>query len=727
MSSNANSSDQLSQFSKALSTTATAFLGSQSWDDTILSYSTPYKKILHQAITQSGSSGALMKLRRSNVFTDRSDNKTFQDIYSAESGKSFFQNSYSNTKTSFRVLSYLSDDLLREIPNAGNGIGSNTKLLTDGDEQGKRKRKTKQEFSLFQGFSASLPVINETINTQRKQLTEAGEQPDSESALNSRDFHLPDGLSAKEIKTSYSTSFLTSASQSMVNGLDLLEIQKNLAASEIKEIDLKIEKLKTVRELVFQRVARLEQNELFLEKHLASTKDRIDMIKEYGLEEDQSDNSVAGAGTLGKGSHAVLSEGDDEGNEPELRNGHSEDSTVESDSEDKNDGLMSQSIYQKLKNRPTQASEGSRGARSNYSRRHSQVPSHQRQRKTFPTLQQYYEPGTKIATFESAHDDSITCLDFDMPFGTMCTAGRLDHSVKVWDLSKQLPIGNLPGHLASISCMQMDQYNTLVTGGRDAVLKLWDVERAIEIFDEEGELPEEDAKDLCSYTFDAHVDEITALHFEGATLISGSQDRTVRQWDLDQGKCIQTLDIDFGLRGTSDGFSTLSSKNPRSSVLLTHNDPPIIGALQSFDAALATGTKDGIVRLWDLRSGKVVRTLEGHTDAVTDLQFDSINLVTGSLDRSVRIWDLRTGMLSGAFALDSPISSLRFDLSNIVVANNENSVKIYDRKQDRHWECGGPPQKPQEPATDETVEFVRYKSGYLLEGRSNGDVNGWAI
>lgn len=269
--------------------------------------------------------------------------------------------------------------------------------------------------------------------------------------------------------------------------------------------------------------------------------------------------------------------------------------------------------------------------------------------------------------------------------------------------------------------MQMDESSSLITGGRDALLKLWDLDKAEEQYFEG--VPEED-EELCLHTFDAHVDEITALHFEGNSLVSGSQDRTIRQWDLRTGKCLQTIDINFTNRGTSDGFSTISSNNPRSSVLLTHNDPPVIGALQCYDAAMATGTKDGIVRLWDLRMGQVVRTLEGHTDAVTGLQFDAVNLVTGSLDRSIRIWDLRTGTLADAFAYDSPVSSLQFDLDKIVVANNESMVRVYNRKEEAHWTCG---EADAEASGTDVVDFVRYKNGYLVEGRTTGDVNTWAI
>jgi mitochondrial division protein 1 len=48
----------------------------------------------------------------------------------------------------------------------------------------------------------------------------------------------------------------------------------------------------------------------------------------------------------------------------------------------------------------------------------------------------------------------------------------------------------------------------------------------------------------CHYmTLEAHVAEVTALHLRGDTLVSGSADKTLRQWDLVKGRCVQTLDV----------------------------------------------------------------------------------------------------------------------------------------------------------------------------------------
>ena len=59
---------------------------------------------------------------------------------------------------------------------------------------------------------------------------------------------------------------------------------------------------------------------------------------------------------------------------------------------------------------------------------------------------------------------------------------------------------------------------------------------------------------------------------------------------------------------------------------------------------LALGSGETVV-LWDVATGKELRTLKGHTDAVAGLAFapDGKTLATAGLDRTVRLWDVADG------------------------------------------------------------------------------------
>ena len=59
------------------------------------------------------------------------------------------------------------------------------------------------------------------------------------------------------------------------------------------------------------------------------------------------------------------------------------------------------------------------------------------------------------------------------------------------------------------------------------------------------------------------------------------------------------------------------------------------------------GVLDDTVKLWEARSGKLLRTLEGHQGWVYSVAFDPQGgtLASGSDDETVKLWDARSGKL----------------------------------------------------------------------------------
>lgn len=86
----------------------------------------------------------------------------------------------------------------------------------------------------------------------------------------------------------------------------------------------------------------------------------------------------------------------------------------------------------------------------------------------------------------------------------------------------------------------------------------------------------------------------------------------------------------------------------------SHSAPVLVSAISPDNALLATGSSDGIVKLWDLAGGYVTHLFRGHGGPVSALRFrylgDRMELWTGSTDGKVRIFDLKAtqGVSGGA-------------------------------------------------------------------------------
>jgi len=94
--------------------------------------------------------------------------------------------------------------------------------------------------------------------------------------------------------------------------------------------------------------------------------------------------------------------------------------------------------------------------------------------------------------------------------------------------------------------------------------------------------------------------------------------------------------ISFG----SPASTAFRSASRLTAVALTHTGNITSVAFSSDGNQIVSGSFDQSVRLWDAKTGKQLRELQGHTDPVTSVAFlpDGNQIVSGSSDQSVRIW-----------------------------------------------------------------------------------------
>lgn len=75
----------------------------------------------------------------------------------------------------------------------------------------------------------------------------------------------------------------------------------------------------------------------------------------------------------------------------------------------------------------------------------------------------------------------------------------------------------------------------------------------------------------------------------------------------------------------------------------------VITCLQFDDDKILTGSDDTFIHVYDTRTGKLRKRLEGHEGGVWALQYEGNVLVSGSTDRSVRVWDIEKGLCTQVF------------------------------------------------------------------------------
>ncbi|KAI9029264.1 WD40-repeat-containing domain protein [Hyaloraphidium curvatum] len=83
----------------------------------------------------------------------------------------------------------------------------------------------------------------------------------------------------------------------------------------------------------------------------------------------------------------------------------------------------------------------------------------------------------------------------------------------------------------------------------------------------------------------------------------------------------------------------------------------VVTCLQFDGEKIVSGSDDQTMNVYDVRTGDLLRKLEGHEGGVWALQYIGHTLVSGSTDRTVRVWDLDTGRCTHVF--DGHTSTVR--------------------------------------------------------------------
>jgi WD40 repeat protein len=240
-------------------------------------------------------------------------------------------------------------------------------------------------------------------------------------------------------------------------------------------------------------------------------------------------------------------------------------------------------------------------------------------------------------------------------------------TVELWDVATKRPIAALRGHTTYVGAVQFSpDGKILATGSDDTTARLWDVaptQRAGEGAQRRGPGPGGSPKvgGREVHTLRGHRSGIYALAFSsnGRTLATGSDDGTVKLWDLDSAQEVATLRGHTGLISSvefSPDHKTLVTVSQDRTIKLWNAARPETDTMQRHKAevnglafspdgqTLASGSSDHTVKLWNVAAERELVTFRGHREGVDDVAFspDGRIVASCSRDHSVKLWDVAT-------------------------------------------------------------------------------------
>jgi WD40 repeat protein/serine/threonine protein kinase len=270
------------------------------------------------------------------------------------------------------------------------------------------------------------------------------------------------------------------------------------------------------------------------------------------------------------------------------------------------------------------------------------------------TQSEGWQPNYLLALVQIERGDGDTALSLLRE-----TAQRTPEQKEVRILLERVQSGAHPlvrrlrtfsGHTGSVTsvCLSADGRFAL-SGSDDQSVRLWEV-----------------ASGQCLRTFSGHTDWVASvsLNADGRFALSGSLDNTLRLWEVASGGCLRIfgrtglvtsvcLSADARLALSTSKDQTMRLWEVASGQCLRTSSGGMTSVYLSADGRFAlSGCRDNTLRLWEVASGQCLHTFSGHTDWVTSvcLSVGGRWALSGSHDKTMRLWEVTSGQCLRTFS-----------------------------------------------------------------------------
>jgi platelet-activating factor acetylhydrolase IB subunit alpha len=256
------------------------------------------------------------------------------------------------------------------------------------------------------------------------------------------------------------------------------------------------------------------------------------------------------------------------------------------------------------------------------------------------------------------HTDTVNYICFNNA-GTLLASCSSDLTIRLWKFDTYECIKTLTGHDHSITGLDfISTGDYLASASRDKSIKIWEISTG-----------------FCKKTINGHNEWVRRViaHPTLPIIASCSHDQTIIVWEIEQILSLTRKAEDSGkiksniLGGHENVIESIAFANDKAVVTIFHSDfysksPNSLGdkLLNKEEIKgnhnikvpeqvinkiyLASGGRDKLIKIWEVKEGKEIATLVGHDNWVREVMFHPNGkfLISVSDDKTIRMWDLHS-------------------------------------------------------------------------------------
>jgi WD40 repeat protein len=206
--------------------------------------------------------------------------------------------------------------------------------------------------------------------------------------------------------------------------------------------------------------------------------------------------------------------------------------------------------------------------------------------------------------------------------GKLLAVASGDNMIRIWNLTNGKPVETI-GHSSPATQLAFASESQLLASGNDDTTIVWDIHPKWDLVATLGPADPKQPTDVSQSRFSDRVVSVNFSH-NGKLLATGGGEASrageLLLWDV-------------------------STLQPVREFVDAHSDTVFATEFSADDQFLASGAADKFVKVFNVATGKHVRSYEGHTHHVMDVSWkaDGATLASAGADNAIKVWNVDTG------------------------------------------------------------------------------------